>query len=90
MTSKEIKITYCEFESVEQLESADKALAEAAIEATSLSYAPYSNFNVGAAAMFEDAAIIKEQIKKTQHTRQVYAQKGQPCSMQLPADRTLP
>ena len=59
MTSKEIKITYCEFESVEQLESADKALAEAAIEATSLSYAPYSNFNVGAAVMFEDAAIIK-------------------------------
>ena len=59
MTSQEIKITYCEFESVEQLESADKALAEAAIKATSLSYAPYSNFNVGAAIMFEDGAIIK-------------------------------
>ena len=36
-----------------------KRLADAAIEAISLSYAPYSNFNVGAAIMFEDGEILK-------------------------------
>lgn len=59
MTSKEIKIAYSEYESIEELAAPDKTLAEAAIEATSLSYAPYSNFNVGAAVMFEDGTIIK-------------------------------
>ena len=59
MTSKEIKIAYLEYSSVDQLEAEDKKLAEAAIEATSLSYAPYSNFNVGAAVLFEDGVIVK-------------------------------
>ena len=59
MTSKEIKIAYMEYESLDQLEAEDKTLAQAAIEATALSYAPYSNFNVGAAVMFEDGEIIK-------------------------------
>ena len=59
MTNKEIKIIYSEYESVEQMEAEDKKLALAAIEATSLSYAPYSGFNVGAAVMFEDGVIIK-------------------------------
>jgi cytidine deaminase len=59
MTSKEIKITYLEYSSIDQLESEEKKLVEAAIEATSLSYAPYSNFNVGAAVLFEDDVIIK-------------------------------
>ena len=59
MTSKEIKIAYLEYESLEQLEAGDKALAQAAIEATASSYAPYSNFNVGAAVLMEDGDIIK-------------------------------
>ena len=59
MTSKEIKIAYREYGNVEQLESQDRELAEAAIEAISGSYAPYSNFNVGAAVRFEDGEIIK-------------------------------
>ena len=59
MTSKEIKIAYLEYESLEQLEAEDKALAQAAIEATASSYAPYSNFNVGAAVLMEDGDIIK-------------------------------
>ena len=59
MTSKEIKIAYMEYESLDQLEAGDKALAQAAIEATALSYAPYSNFNVGAAVLMEDGEIIK-------------------------------
>ena len=59
MTNKEIKIAYIEYESLDQLDSADRKLADAAIEAISQSYAPYSNFNVGAAIMFEDGEILK-------------------------------
>lgn len=59
MTNKEIKIVYTEFESADQLNHDDRILADAAIEAVSQSYAPYSNFNVGAAVMFEDGEIIK-------------------------------
>ena len=59
MTNKEIKIAYIEYESLDQLGPEDRQLADAAIEAVSRSYAPYSNFNVGAAVMFEDGEIIK-------------------------------
>ena len=48
-----------EYASVEELPSQDRLLADAAIEAVALSYAPYSNFNVGAAVMFEDGKIVK-------------------------------
>ena len=58
MTNKEIKIAYIEYESLDQLGPDDRKLADAAIEAVSRSYAPYSNFNVGAAVMFEDGEII--------------------------------
>lgn len=59
MTNKEIKIAYQEFQTIEELEAKDKELAQAAIEATELAYAPYSKFNVGAAVLFEDGVIIK-------------------------------
>ena len=59
MTNKEIKIGYIEYESLDQLGSEDRKLADAAIEAIASSYAPYSNFNVGAAVMFEDGEIVK-------------------------------
>ena len=59
MTSKEIKIAYREYGSVDQLEPQDKELAQAAIEALSGSYAPYSKFNVGAAVRMEDGEIVK-------------------------------
>ena len=59
MTSKEIKIAYQEFQSLEELEAKDMELAQAAVEATELAYAPYSKFNVGAAVLFEDGVIIK-------------------------------
>ncbi len=59
MTNKEIKIAYQEYESISGLEQKDKELAEAAIEATKGSYAPYSNFNVGAAVRLDDGTIIK-------------------------------
>ena len=59
MTNKEIKIAYVEYESLDQLGAEDRKLADAAIEAIAQSYAPYSNFNVGAAVMFEDGEIVK-------------------------------
>ena len=59
MTNKEIKIAYQEFDSLNELSHKDHLLAEAAIDATSRSYAPYSNFNVGAAIMYEDGEIIQ-------------------------------
>lgn len=59
MTNKEIKIAYTEYSSLDELSSHDRNLAQAAIEAVELSYAPYSNFNVGAAVCFEDGEIVK-------------------------------
>lgn len=59
MTSKEIKIAYIEYESLDQLDPQDRELAEAAIEATKGSYAPYSGFNVGAAVRLNTGEIVK-------------------------------
>lgn len=59
MTSKEIKIAYIEYESLDQLDPQDRELAEAAIEATKGSYAPYSGFNVGAAVRLDSGEIVK-------------------------------
>ena len=58
MTNKEIKISYMEYDSIEQMNPEDRELTQAAIDATKHSYAPYSKFNVGAAVMLEDGEII--------------------------------
>ena len=42
----------------EELTDSDKRLIEAAIEATKRSYAPYSHFHVGVAAMLDDGTIV--------------------------------
>jgi len=59
MTSKEIKIAYREYGNMDQLEPLDRELAQAAADALSGSYAPYSQFNVGAAVRLEDGEIVK-------------------------------
>ena len=59
MTSKEIKIAYQEFDSIDELDAKGRELAQAAVEATAQAYAPYSKFNVGAAVLFEDGVIVK-------------------------------
>ena len=59
MTNKEIKIAYTEYASLDELSSEDRLLAESAIEAVGTAYAPYSNFNVGAAVRFVDGEIVK-------------------------------
>ncbi len=58
MTNKELKISYSEFYSTAELSASDKELAEAALKATEVSYAPYSKFNVGAAVRMSDGRIF--------------------------------
>ncbi|MDR0295942.1 MAG: cytidine deaminase [Prevotellaceae bacterium] len=57
---KEIKlqITVYEAEGIHELQEADAALLREATKATKQSYAPYSNFNVGAAVLMENGEII--------------------------------
>lgn len=42
----------------EELEKADQALLKNAMDATERSYAPYSRFSVGAAALLEDGTVV--------------------------------
>ena len=49
MSEKEINIRFHEYSSLDELDKADRELAEAAIDAMKGSYAPYSHFNVGVA-----------------------------------------
>ena len=44
--------------SYDELSPADRALANAAREATNNSYAPYSHFSVGAAALLENGEVV--------------------------------
>ena len=59
MTKKSITIDYTEYKSTAEMEPQDRALVDAALEARSGSYAPYSKFHVGAALRLADGTIIK-------------------------------
>ncbi len=58
MTNKEIKIAFTEYAGAAEMEAEDRTLVEKAIEATKHSYAPYSNFNVGAALLLDNGEIV--------------------------------
>lgn len=55
---KQLIVRYREYESAEQMEKVDSELVCKALEATNLSYAPYSKFNVGAAVRMSDGRIF--------------------------------
>lgn len=57
MKEKKIEIAYRIY-AVDELDAADSELMQAAIEATHRSYAPYSNFHVGAAVRLADGTIV--------------------------------
>jgi cytidine deaminase len=59
MSAQKVFVTYNVLGSVDELPPADAELMRAALEATQLSYAPYSHFRVGAAARMKSGAIIK-------------------------------
>ena len=54
---KKIEISY-EVHAIEELDGQDKLLMQAAREATRRSYAPYSKFHVGAAALLENGIVV--------------------------------
>ena len=58
MEEKDINISYKEYNSANDLPDNYKKLLEKAVEATKSSYAPYSNFNVGAAVLMENGEIV--------------------------------
>ena len=47
-----------EFDAISELNSSDRKLFKAALDATNLSYSPYSKFKVGAALLLENGEII--------------------------------
>ena len=57
MKEKKIEIAYRIY-AIDELDAADSELMQAAIEATHRSYAPYSNFHVGAAVRLADGTIV--------------------------------
>ena len=57
MEKKTLTILYEDYSSIEELPDADRSLLQAAIEAMSGSYAPYSRFNVGAAVQIGRAHV---------------------------------
>ncbi|TDX01738.1 cytidine deaminase [Dinghuibacter silviterrae] len=58
MATRDFHLSYTVYDSVDALPSEDAALMRAALDATRLSYAPYSRFRVGAAARMQSGAIV--------------------------------
>lgn len=58
MIEKNININYREYESAEELPKQYRQLLEMAVKATESSYAPYSNFHVGAAVRMSNGETV--------------------------------
>lgn len=58
MQTKQLTLTYSEYDSLQELPAADRALMQRAIEATDTAYAPYSHFHVGAAVRLADGTVV--------------------------------
>ena len=54
-----LELGFIEYSSLEEMDPQDQEVVKAAIEAQKGSYAPYSNFNVGAAVRLEDGTSVK-------------------------------
>ena len=59
MNTVTLGISFKEYSSIEEMDAADRMLVEEAIEAQKGSYAPYSNFNVGAAVLLDDGTVVR-------------------------------
>lgn len=59
MAEKLLNIKYWEYNSKDELSDGDRHLLEEAIAATEGSYAPYSEFNVGAALLLDSGRVVK-------------------------------
>jgi len=58
MEQKHINLVFEKYNSINELQPDDALLLRKAIEATGLAYAPYSKFNVGAAAKLANGEIL--------------------------------
>lgn len=58
MNKKQIQVEYSEFESVSELNQADRQLINKAIDIAKKSYSPYSQFPVGAAVLLDNGDIF--------------------------------
>lgn len=54
----EINIQLNEYDNISELDGEEQLLLKKATEAAATAYAPYSGFNVGAAVLLEDGAIV--------------------------------
>lgn len=59
MRKIEVVSTFIEYESIEELKQEDQFLMQKAIEVRANAYAPYSDFQVGAALLLEDGTIVQ-------------------------------
>lgn len=59
MKEQKITISFCEYAEGEELPEGENFLVEQATAALETSYAPYSQFSVGAAVLLEDGEIIR-------------------------------
>jgi len=58
MINKEIKIAFEDYQSIDELQSADKALCLEAVKALATSHSPYSKFRVGVAMRLQSGKIL--------------------------------
>ena len=58
MKAKEVRITFNEYENEKELSQEEQELLENAFHAVENSYAPYSEFHVGAAVLLENGKVI--------------------------------
>ncbi|MBQ0160604.1 MAG: cytidine deaminase [Bacteroidales bacterium] len=58
MEKKQLVLDYCEYDSLQEMDAADRLLMERAMQATATAYTPYSNFHVGAALRLADGTVV--------------------------------
>lgn len=59
MKKKQVQSEFSEYDSVDELNTEDKKLVEDARQSANDAYAPYSNFQVGAAVLLENGKTVK-------------------------------
>jgi cytidine deaminase len=58
MTEHEIKIAFKEYDTLDELNAADKSLCLEAVKALATSHSPYSKFRVGAALLLQSGKVL--------------------------------
>ncbi|TDH28809.1 cytidine deaminase [Segetibacter sp. 3557_3] len=59
MKQEEYRFSFKVYDSISELDTADADILNAAMDATKTAYAPYSNFQVGAAALLQNGKMVR-------------------------------